>query len=289
MKASERLLVGEKVFLRGLEAGDLEFLYRWENDPEVWGYGDCGVGVAPVPDVSSDILPGVSVPVVPVVPVALVAKERFSHEELREFIENQQHDIHVTQQQRFVICCCDPKSVGAVAVSGSGLDLGSVSGSGSDLGSGADLILNAGAGFDLSSPSCPGSGSIPVGFIDLFDYDPLYLRAGVGILVCDPAHRRKGYGGEALRLVAEYAWRVLGLRELWCNVAADNRASIALFSAAGFVGKGYNDIDDGTRGRIGGSGCNGGNGGGTCGGENNGNKKLLTFVKSSAPIFPPPV
>ena len=34
-----------------------------------------------------------------------------------------------------------------------------------------------------------------IGAIDLFDFEPQHERAGVGILVYDPAQRGKGYGG----------------------------------------------------------------------------------------------
>ena len=58
--------------------------------------------------------------------------------------------------------------------------------------------------------------------------------AGVGILVYDPAQRGKGYGAEALALLEEYARTVLRLRQLWCNVLADNVPSLTLFERAGF-------------------------------------------------------
>ena len=59
-------------------------------------------------------------------------------------------------------------------------------------------------------------------------------RFGCGILVYDPAQRGKGYGAEALALLEEYARTVLRLRQLWCNVLADNVPSLTLFERAGF-------------------------------------------------------
>ena len=53
-----------------------------------------------------------------------------------------------------------------------------------------------------------------IGAIDLFDFEPQHERAGVGILVYDPAQRGKGYGAEALALLEEYARTVLRLRQL---------------------------------------------------------------------------
>ena len=74
-----------------------------------------------------------------------------------------------------------------------------------------------------------------VGMVDLYDFDPVHLRAGVGILICDAADRRRGYGAEALRLLCDYAHTVLRLHQLWCGVDATNRASLALFRRAGFL------------------------------------------------------
>lgn len=74
-----------------------------------------------------------------------------------------------------------------------------------------------------------------VGAVDLFEFEPHHRRAGVGILIHDPAQRGRGLATEALALVADYAREALGLHQLWCEVAADNAASLALFRRAGFV------------------------------------------------------
>ena len=74
-----------------------------------------------------------------------------------------------------------------------------------------------------------------VGMADLFEFDAVNLRAGVGILVCDPSDCRQGYAAEALHLLCDYAREVLRLHQLWCGVRADNVASLALFRSAGFV------------------------------------------------------
>lgn len=73
----------------------------------------------------------------------------------------------------------------------------------------------------------------PVGAIDLFDFDPLHLRAGIGIMIREP-FRRQGLAAQALELLQHYASQYLLLHQLYCSVAADNQASLALFRQAGF-------------------------------------------------------
>lgn len=79
------------------------------------------------------------------------------------------------------------------------------------------------------------AGGVAVGAVDLFDFDPLHGRAGVGILVYGSEDRGRGYAGEALDLLAEYAFGVLGLHQLYCNILSDNAVSLALFEGRGFV------------------------------------------------------
>ncbi len=73
----------------------------------------------------------------------------------------------------------------------------------------------------------------PVGAVDLFGYDPLNNRCGIGIII-DCESRGRGYAVEALQLTADYARRRLGLHQLWCQVAEDNIASRRLFATAGY-------------------------------------------------------
>ena len=64
-------IVGDKCTLRALEPSDLELLYLWENDTEVWRVsGSC----------------------------APVSRERLQH-----FIEEQSYDIYATRQMRLII------------------------------------------------------------------------------------------------------------------------------------------------------------------------------------------
>lgn len=72
-----------------------------------------------------------------------------------------------------------------------------------------------------------------VGAIDLFDFDPLHKRAGVGIAVSAP-HRGKGYAADALSLLLQYCQTILQLHQVYCSVTAINQTSINLFKKAGF-------------------------------------------------------
>lgn len=74
-----------------------------------------------------------------------------------------------------------------------------------------------------------------VGLIDLFDFDPLHQRAGVGIIIQQEAQRGKGFGKEALGLLINYAFTHLQLNQLYANIDTDNDASIALFITFGFA------------------------------------------------------
>jgi diamine N-acetyltransferase len=73
-----------------------------------------------------------------------------------------------------------------------------------------------------------------VGSIDLFDFDPIHQRAGLGILIASPSDRRQGYACKALLQMIEYCRKVLFLHQIYCNIATRNTASIQLFQKAGF-------------------------------------------------------
>lgn len=74
----------------------------------------------------------------------------------------------------------------------------------------------------------------PVGCIDIFDFEPNHLRAGIGILIADKSERRKGYASEALDLLIEYCFLSLNVHQLYCNITTDNEASVLLFQKHGF-------------------------------------------------------
>lgn len=73
-----------------------------------------------------------------------------------------------------------------------------------------------------------------VGAIDLFDFDPYHLRAGVGVLIHNKKDRNKGYASDALAALSNYTFEVIGLKQLYANITSDNTNSIQLFEKAGF-------------------------------------------------------
>ncbi|MEI6061229.1 MAG: GNAT family N-acetyltransferase [Bacteroidota bacterium] len=79
-----------------------------------------------------------------------------------------------------------------------------------------------------------GPEAITVGSIDLFDFDPFHMRAGIGILI-DESSRQKGFASEALELLIQYCFNTLNLHQLYCNIEQGNTDSIRLFTKAGFV------------------------------------------------------
>ncbi|GGW42959.1 GNAT family N-acetyltransferase [Arenibacter certesii] len=80
---------------------------------------------------------------------------------------------------------------------------------------------------------CTMEGKV-TGLIDLFDFDPQNLRVGMGIVVSEKAYRNLGVGAEAIGILCNYVFSVLGLRQVYANVLEDNEPSIHLFSKLGF-------------------------------------------------------
>ncbi len=72
-----------------------------------------------------------------------------------------------------------------------------------------------------------------VGCIDLYNFEPIHQRAGIGILV-DKNFQKRSFAFEALSLLKQYAHSYLHLHQLYCYVPTDNTASIRLFTKAKF-------------------------------------------------------
>jgi len=75
---------------------------------------------------------------------------------------------------------------------------------------------------------------LTVGSVDLFDFDPFHQRAGIGILIHAQTNRRKHFATYSLQLLINYCFDILKLHQVYCNILAENEASIKLFTNLGF-------------------------------------------------------
>ena len=146
-----------EIILRAPEPSDVQLLYNWENDPEIW-------------KVSNTLTP-------------------FSRFVLEKYIESAHLDIYEVKQLRLMI----------------------------------DVVIKL------------EENSITIGTVDLFDFDPYHNRAGVGILIGDTTNRRQGFADAALKIFIDYCFKTLCLHQLYCNIGAENTASLALFKKHGFT------------------------------------------------------
>lgn len=134
----------------------------------------------------------------------------YSRYALEQLVETMRYDIYASRQLRLIIETLGLRHDGTDALDASG-----------------------NAGGDYVTPGDFAAG-VAVGAVDIFEFDPLNSRAGIGILVYDEANRGCGYASDVLRTVERYAREVLHLHQLWSNVAADNERSLALFESAGY-------------------------------------------------------
>lgn len=136
--------------LRALEPRDIDLLYIWENDPEVWSVSN--------------------------------TQQPYSKFTFREYINNAGKDIYATRQLRLMI---DDKM------------------------------------------------GHTVGTIDIFDFEPFHLRAGLGILIAKE-YRHHGFAEDAVRCVCHYLFAAYKIHSIYCNVMDDNKISLQLFQNIGF-------------------------------------------------------
>lgn len=74
------------------------------------------------------------------------------------------------------------------------------------------------------------SEKIRLGIIDLFEFDPFNNRAGIGIVICKD-FQNLNIATSALKLLIEYSFGILNLKQLWCHIDENNTASINLFGS----------------------------------------------------------
>lgn len=144
-------LENEHIRLRALEPEDLEILYKWENDTDIWQVG--------------------------------CTTEPYSRYILKEYIAYSDKTIYEKKQLRLMIT----RKV----------------------------------------------DNVTVGTIDLTDFDPHNLRAGVGILI-DRDYRNNGYASQAVQLIKDYAFQFLHLKQLYAHIPVSIPASIHIFRQSGF-------------------------------------------------------
>lgn len=77
-----------------------------------------------------------------------------------------------------------------------------------------------------------------MGQADLMDINWIDRCATVGIVIADKCNRGCGVGQEALSLLLEYAFILLGLQRVQLDVYSGNSQAIACYERAGFVKEG---------------------------------------------------
>ena len=73
----------------------------------------------------------------------------------------------------------------------------------------------------------------PIGSIDLFDFDPVNSRVGIGVLV-ENGYRGNGYAAKAIKLCVEYLFKDVMVHQVHCIIDENNLESRHLFEGLGF-------------------------------------------------------
>ena len=75
------------------------------------------------------------------------------------------------------------------------------------------------------------------GFIDLYDYDLINRRVGVGIIIFKK-YRSKGIGLSSLQLTENYLLEHVPIHQVYANISSTNKESISLFEKSKYVNVG---------------------------------------------------
>ena len=73
-----------------------------------------------------------------------------------------------------------------------------------------------------------------IGNISLMDDNSVDRTATLGIFIGDEEYRSKGYGAEAIRLILDYGFKTLNLRNIMLTVHSDNPRAVACYKKVGF-------------------------------------------------------
>jgi RimJ/RimL family protein N-acetyltransferase len=95
-----------------------------------------------------------------------------------------------------------------------------------------DFLSRLGSGHNYAIVE-KGSDQL-LGNCGLSDIEDANRSAEVGIFIGSEAHRGKGYGTEALRLLCDYAFNALNLRSLMLRVYDYNERALACYRKVGF-------------------------------------------------------
>ena len=74
-----------------------------------------------------------------------------------------------------------------------------------------------------------------IGGCALFQFDDVAHTCALGITIGDKAYWGAGYGGDAIRLLLDYAFRLRNVRRVWLTVNGNNERAIRAYEACGFV------------------------------------------------------
>lgn len=78
-----------------------------------------------------------------------------------------------------------------------------------------------------------GQAGQALGYIQLFDYEPVSRRVAIGVYIA-PLYRRQGYALEAIGLLHGYLRQALNCTMVYASVLEPNVASQALFERLGY-------------------------------------------------------
>lgn len=84
---------------------------------------------------------------------------------------------------------------------------------------------------------CHDDVARPIGSIDLFDFDPVNSRIGIGVLI-EKTYRGQGYATKAVALCLDYLFRDVMVHQVHCLIDVQNKESQHLFMNLGFVESG---------------------------------------------------
>ena len=76
--------------------------------------------------------------------------------------------------------------------------------------------------------------NLPFGFIDVFKYDMINKRAGVGIIIFEK-YRSRGLGSISLDLIENYVKKYIPIHQLYANISSENIESIKLFEKHNYL------------------------------------------------------